>query len=266
MRRFDLNNLSIGSKVRHESYGYGIISDISRNILGETIYHVDFPFARDVLVLDKIKLHPVDEKTDNHIGDIQNFEPGEKKEDVGSDKTDATFQVPVLNMDETTKNGNIYSVDSFKSDTDTKRRKDNEQSDAVNHPGHYNVGNIEVIDYIESLGLATGFNLGNAIKYLSRAGLKKNNSAKQDVEKALWYLRRQYEDWGNGKAELTGAPNNRQLNCYEYIKDKEFSYFIGRVIELIDDAIYCDYTGAAMDELLEAINILEASLEIKCWN
>lgn len=43
-------------------------------------------------------------------------------------------------------------------------------TDSVNHPSHYNDGKIEVIDFIEDKGL--GFCLGNAVKYISRAGKK----------------------------------------------------------------------------------------------
>ena len=53
----------------------------------------------------------------------------------------------------------------------------------VDHPAHYQSGGIEVIDVIEAFKL--GFPLGNAIKYILRAG-KKNNGL-QDLEKAVWY-------------------------------------------------------------------------------
>jgi len=59
----------------------------------------------------------------------------------------------------------------------------------VDHPKHYNQGGIEVIDAIESWGL--GFCLGNAIKYIARADHKGNRV--QDIEKAIWYLRRYAE-------------------------------------------------------------------------
>lgn len=62
-------------------------------------------------------------------------------------------------------------------------------SDNVNHPAHYNNGKIEVIDYIEDKGF--GFNLGNAIKYISRAGLKDKNKTVEDLEKAIFYINRQ---------------------------------------------------------------------------
>lgn len=72
------------------------------------------------------------------------------------------------------------------------------KSDGVNHPGHYNSGKIEVIDFIEDQGL--GFHLGNVVKYISRAGKKKSGNLSavektiQDLEKAEWYLRR-YIEW-----------------------------------------------------------------------
>ena len=62
---------------------------------------------------------------------------------------------------------------------------------AVNHPSHYNDGNIEVIDFIEDKKL--GFCLGNAVKYISRAGKKDKNKKAEDIEKAIWYLKRYLE-------------------------------------------------------------------------
>ena len=59
--------------------------------------------------------------------------------------------------------------------------------DAVNHPPHYKVGGIETIDFIEAKKL--GYNLGNVVKYLTRADHKGNR--KQDLEKAKWYLERE---------------------------------------------------------------------------
>ena len=59
--------------------------------------------------------------------------------------------------------------------------------DPVNHPSHYTYGKIETIDYIEDKG--QGFNLGNAVKYISRAGHKYNTI--EDLEKAIWYINRE---------------------------------------------------------------------------
>lgn len=59
--------------------------------------------------------------------------------------------------------------------------------EAVNHPSHYNAGNLEVIDVIEDWNL--GFSLGNAIKYIARAEHK--GTQIQDLKKAAWYLNRE---------------------------------------------------------------------------
>lgn len=63
--------------------------------------------------------------------------------------------------------------------------------DAVNHPSHYTDGKIEVIDYIEDKGL--GYHLGNAVKYISRAGKKDPAKYIEDLKKAVWYLNREIE-------------------------------------------------------------------------
>ena len=64
--------------------------------------------------------------------------------------------------------------------------------DNVNHPKHYNDGKIEVIDFIEDKKL--GFCLGNAIKYICRAGKKDKNKEVEDIQKSIWYLHRYLEN------------------------------------------------------------------------
>lgn len=61
--------------------------------------------------------------------------------------------------------------------------------ESVDHPSHYNSGSIEVIDAIEDWEL--GFSLGNAIKYIARAGKKSPETYIQDLEKAAWYINRE---------------------------------------------------------------------------
>lgn len=56
----------------------------------------------------------------------------------------------------------------------------------VNHPQHYNIGSIETITYLESLGIAEDFCVGSAIKYLSR--YKHKGEALKDLKKARWYI------------------------------------------------------------------------------
>jgi len=61
------------------------------------------------------------------------------------------------------------------------------QIDPINNPSHYTDGGYETIDFIEKMQL--GYHLGNAVKYISRAG-KKTADPIEDLNKALWYLER----------------------------------------------------------------------------
>lgn len=61
------------------------------------------------------------------------------------------------------------------------------ENDPVNHPSHYTrLGKIEVIDITERLP----FSVGNAVKYIVRAGHKDPSKTLEDLEKAEWYLER----------------------------------------------------------------------------
>lgn len=66
------------------------------------------------------------------------------------------------------------------------------ESDAVNRPSHYSDGKIEVIDFIEDKKL--GFCLGNAIKYIARAGKKDPTKEVEDLKKARWYIERRIKE------------------------------------------------------------------------
>lgn len=77
--------------------------------------------------------------------------------------------------------------------------KEENKNDLVNHPSHYTDGKIEVIDYIEDKGL--GFCLGNAVKYISRAGKKDQSKEVEDLQKAAWYIQRKIEQISKEKTE-----------------------------------------------------------------
>jgi hypothetical protein len=59
----------------------------------------------------------------------------------------------------------------------------------VNHPQHYTAhpSGVECVDIAEHLS----FNLGNALKYVWRAGKKHPEKTREDIAKALWYVRRE---------------------------------------------------------------------------
>lgn len=71
-------------------------------------------------------------------------------------------------------------------------------TDDVNHPAHYGGKDdpYEAIKVIEEWGL--GFCLGNALKYISRAGKKPGVPAEKDLRKARWYIDRAIS---NGEGE-----------------------------------------------------------------
>lgn len=59
---------------------------------------------------------------------------------------------------------------------------------SINHPDYYNTGKIEVIDFLEDQNLP--FHLGNAVKYICRAGKKDPHKTVEDLKKAAWYINR----------------------------------------------------------------------------
>jgi hypothetical protein len=60
----------------------------------------------------------------------------------------------------------------------------------IDHPQHYGGDTVyEVIKVLEAWEL--NFHLGNAVKYIARAG--KKGSALEDLQKAVWYLNREIE-------------------------------------------------------------------------
>lgn len=72
--------------------------------------------------------------------------------------------------------------------------RDATKPETVNHPKHYNKhpSGVECIDIVEHYN----FNLGNAIKYIWRAGLKSDNPV-EDLKKAAWYVNREIERIAN---------------------------------------------------------------------
>lgn len=75
-------------------------------------------------------------------------------------------------------------------------------TDSVNHPPHYtsHPSGIECIQITEHMG----FNLGNAFKYIWRADLK--GSSIEDLEKAVWYIRREIDRRKRGSAIPDSEP------------------------------------------------------------
>lgn len=72
-------------------------------------------------------------------------------------------------------------------------------SDGVHHPAYYNwhPAGIEAVEVCE----AFSYNLGNAIKYIFRSGgTVTKGHVEQDLEKAIWYLRRELQRIRDGRS------------------------------------------------------------------
>ena len=77
------------------------------------------------------------------------------------------------------------------------------KKDNINHPSHYtsHPSGIECIDIAEH----HDFCIGNAIKYLWRAGLKsedgisKKEKQIEDLKKAIWHIKREIKHLSNGE-------------------------------------------------------------------
>ena len=79
----------------------------------------------------------------------------------------------------------------------------------INHPDYYRAGKYECSDYIEAFDL--NFNLGNVIKYISRAGRKPGEDRLTAYKKAREYLDREIARVSPEKAtDLLVAPEITQ--------------------------------------------------------
>lgn len=64
--------------------------------------------------------------------------------------------------------------------------------EAVHHPQHYGGDTVyEVIKVLDAWGL--GFGLGNAVKYVARAGRKPTADSLEDLRKAAWYIQHEID-------------------------------------------------------------------------
>ena len=66
-------------------------------------------------------------------------------------------------------------------------------NEQVNHPNHYGGSEnvYETIKVIDAWNL--GFSLGNAVKYISRAGKKDPKKEIEDLEKSIFYIKHHIE-------------------------------------------------------------------------
>ena len=92
-------------------------------------------------------------------------------------------------------------------------------TDIINHPSHYVDQSIviEPIDLYEKLP----FCLGNALKYVFRAGHKDGSSELEDLKKALWYLERNQRSPGAVSIEEDNEDDFYKLaSCLQFSKSE----------------------------------------------
>ena len=85
----------------------------------------------------------------------------------------------------------------------------------INKPLHYQtVSGMQPIDVIEAFDL--GFNLGNSVKYILRAGKKDNRAT--DLAKALWYIQRELDAEAKPEATEDALPYYREGRRFRITK------------------------------------------------
>lgn len=129
--------------------------------------------------------------------------------------------------------------------------------DIVNQPKHYTSGGIEVRLFINAQGY--NFDMGNVIKYISRAGLKTPDKL-LDLEKALNYIN---DEIKKGNKKLNFEPTDIFISGYEYIRSQHhLDSTLQNVISLLSkdektDIILMSDVISARDLLQEEINMLK---------
>ncbi len=134
------------------------------------------------------------------------------------------------------------------------------KNNIVTHPSHYTDGKIEVIDFIIDKKL--GFSLGNAVKYISRAGKKFKDKTLEDLFKACWYVNHKIlelaafqifseQDSTYALEAIKGYDN--EIEAIEEFKDKllvlleENDYIDEKYVNNEDDDTRFSLTGKGME-------------------
>lgn len=136
--------------------------------------------------------------------------------EVNNKFLDIIQKIGELDIIEDVKNTLIDSVKDlrdkvFNNLTDTKE-EGSEKHDSVNHPKHYcsHPSGIECIEITRHYN----FDIGNAIKYLWRAGLKKEQGLSdvekeiEDCKKSIWYINDHIKHLKNPEFLVNGEQPN----------------------------------------------------------
>lgn len=107
------------------------------------------------------------------------------------------------------------------------------KNDNVNYPSHYTDGKYEVLDFIEERKL--NFSIGNAVKYIARAGKKDPNKEIEDLSKARFYVNREIKRLEKLNV-IDYRPNyiDRKIDVFDFIEDKKLNNDRANTIYHID--------------------------------
>ena len=86
-------------------------------------------------------------------------------------------------------------------------------------PSYYRRGNVEVWDFIRDQGLS--YHLGNAVKYICRAGYK--DSENEDLTKAINYIQNELEHVITEQSSYRVPPSVQYTERFELAEDAEGS-------------------------------------------
>lgn len=138
----------------------------------------------------------------------------------------------------------------------------------VNHPQYYGgkENPYEAIKVIEKWFL--GFCLGNAVKYISRAGKKVAAKLIEDLEKTVWYLEREIK--GTGTTQPAVGLSTFPLDCMpaDVITAWGLSGNLAAAVNYIAHSRLCGTNDrsleTAMDFVKREIEILKEAANATC--
>ena len=188
-------------KIRDLKIGNYVIA----NDLGAGKYSSGMRVIGKVVKVDPCGNSAIIESLPKHRYEITDFNDFElwakiiedKTEHIGFDKENMEKSRKLLSNDVQQRKRNVKEIDGFKTRVGEARYNNGHPiNDTVNHPSHYNYGEIEVIDYCDQVCKTYPPELApyvfNAIKYLSRANMK---NGREDIAKAKYFVERLFDKW-----------------------------------------------------------------------
>jgi hypothetical protein len=133
----------------------------------------------------------------------------------------------------------------------------------INHPPHYTFGEkFEVIDIIDDWGLAFGFCIGSAIKYIARAKHKGNRL--EDLKKARWYINHLLECIRNPtiSIEKSSMLINEYTSESNVIKDWDLDRDEGLTLKRLREAIEWNQNSLCETQTFHSVTLARNQLTL----